>query len=174
MDIGGLHVAAALVALAVGLVVLRRRKGGAWHVALGRLFLVSMALVIVPVLFRYEDSGGPGPFHVLAVVSLVTTTLGQLSLRRRPRGSGAVAGHASFMTWSWIGVVTAGLAQLANRQWPEQSPWPVVATVALATALGLLCVPRYVAGQLSALRRRQEAVEAGPPRRSPMGCTSAR
>ena len=36
-----------------------------------------------------------------------------------------VGAHATFMARSWIGVLTAGLAQLANRQRPEESPWPV-------------------------------------------------
>lgn len=157
MDVGVLHVAAACAGLALGLVVLVRRKGGSWHVALGRLFLASMALVNLPVLVRYEDTGRPGPFHLLAVVSLLTTTLGWLSMRGRPRGRSAIAAHASFMTWSWIGVATAGLAQLGNREWPEQSPWPVAAVVGLATVIGLVGVPRYVSRQLTAHQPRPTA-----------------
>jgi uncharacterized membrane protein len=150
VDVGALHVAAACAGLAVGLVVLVRRKGGPWHIALGRVFLASMILVNLPVLVLYEDTGRPGPFHLLAVVSLVTTTLGWVSLRRRPRGRSAIAAHASFMTWSWIGVATAGLAQFGNREWPEHSPWPVAVVVGLATVIGLVWVPRYVSHQLTA------------------------
>ena len=171
MDIGSVHVAAAGASLGVGVVVLLRGKGGAVHVALGRLFLASMVLVNVPVLLLYDDTGRPGPFHVLAVVSLVTTALGWLSVRRRPRGRGAVGSHASLMTWSWIGVVTAGLAQLANRQWPEQTPWPVVSVVGLATGVGLLCVPRYVARQLAAPLPQREGAVVGR-RRAPCGSST--
>ncbi len=150
MDLGTAHVVAASAALARGLVVLVRRKGDAWHVRLGRLYMATMLAVAAPVLFVYEDTGRPGPFHALAVVSIVTTGLGWLSLqgRRRVRGGRAVQAHASFMTWSWIGVVTAGLAQFANREWPEQSPWPVLIVVALATATGAVCVPRFVTREL--------------------------
>ena len=148
MDLGGLHVAAAAAGLGVGLAVLLRRKGGGVHVALGRLFLVLMVLVDVPVLLLYDDTGRPGPFHVLAVVSLVTTSLGWWSVRRRPRGRGGVGRHAALMTWAWTGLATAGLAQLANRQWPERSPWPVLAVVGVTTALGLVLVPRYVSREL--------------------------
>jgi hypothetical protein len=56
------------------------------------------------------------------------------------------------MTWSWIGVVTAGLAQVANREWPEQSSWPVLIVVAVVTATAAVCVPRFVTREL----RRQE------------------
>ena len=166
MDIGGVHVAAACAGLAVGVVVLLRDKGGASHVLLGRLFLVLMVLVNVPVLFLYQDTGRPGPFHVLAVASLATTTIGWLSLRRRPRGRNAVAAHGSFMAWSWIGAATAGLAQLANRMLPEHAPWPVVTVVALATAIGLTWVPRYVSRQLVSTqlhRRHRRAALCGTP-----------
>lgn len=44
MDLGVLHVAAACIALAVGMTVLARRKGGSWHVALGRSYLAAMLL----------------------------------------------------------------------------------------------------------------------------------
>ncbi len=39
-----------------------------------------MLAVAVPVLFVYDITGGPGPFHALAVVSLLTTALGWLSV----------------------------------------------------------------------------------------------
>ena len=152
MDWGGLHIAAACAALVIGPVVLVRRKGGRLHVALGRVFVALLLLANVPVLFLYEATGRPGPFHVLAVVSLATTGLGWLSVRRASQGTRSGLGieaHAALMTWSWIGVATAGLGQLANRQWPEQSPWPVLVVVGLASAVGLTLVPRYVSGQLT-------------------------
>ena len=171
MVLGGLHVAAACTALAVGSAVLLRRKGGTAHVALGRVFLAAMVLVDVPALLLYEATGGPGPFHVLAVVSLGTTALGWLSVRRGPGSWGGVAAHAAFMTWSWIGVVTAGLAQLANQLWPARSPWPVLAVVALASAAGSAWVPRFVAAQASLHREqpqqrehREPAASCGPRR----------
>lgn len=157
---GGLHVAAAGISLAVGITTLVRRKGGSGHVALGRLYLAAILGVNLPVLFLYDATGGPGPFHVLAVLSVVTTTCGWLAMRGHRRGHNSIWAHASFMTWSWIGVATAGLAQLANQQWPEQSPWPVVSVVAAATVIGLACVPRYVSRQVR-LRSRDRAVPSG-------------
>lgn len=146
--VGAVHVVAACTAMAVGIAVLSRRKGDGWHVGLGRVYVTGMLVVNVAALLSYEATGRPGPFHVLAVISIVTTLLGWLSLRGRRRGVRAVAAHASFMTWSWIGVVTAGLAQLANQQVPQRSPWPVLVVVGVATAIGVVCVPRAVARQL--------------------------
>ncbi len=163
MDLGGLHIAAACAALVLGPVVLLGRKGGALHIVLGRVFVGLMLLVNVPVLFLYDTTGRPGPFHLLAVASLATTALGLRSVRRRAHGPRAtrIGAHAALMTWSWIGVATAGLAQLANRQWPEQSPWPVLAVVGLVSAVGLAVVPRYVAGQRSPRRAPHDVATAG-------------
>ena len=147
-DMGRAHVVAACIAMAVGVAVLVRRKGDSRHVGLGYLYVAAMLVVNLSVLGMYEATGQPGPFHVLAAFSIVTTGLGWLSLQRRGRAGRALEAHASFMTWSWIGVLTAGLAQAANHQWPEQSPWPVVFMVGLATATGSVYVPRFVARQL--------------------------
>lgn len=61
-----------------------------------------MLAVSVPVLFVYEMTGGPGPFHALAVVSLLTTARGWLAVRRRGPSRPGVAAHGTFMVWSWI------------------------------------------------------------------------
>jgi uncharacterized membrane protein len=148
VDLGTIHVGAATVALALGAAVIGRRKGDAWHVRLGRLYVAAMLAVAVPVLFVYDITGGPGVFHALAVVSLCTTSLGWLAVRRRGRSRPGVVAHATFMAWSWIGVVTAGSAQLANHAWPEQSPWPVLVVVGAATLAGALAVPPLVSRAL--------------------------
>lgn len=153
MDLGTAHVLAASVALTLGLVVLVRRKGDPWHVRLGRLYVVAILAVAVPALFVYNITGRPGPFHVLAIVSLLTTALGWLSVRRGGRSRAGVAAHATFMAWSWVGVVTAGLAQAANHRWPEESPWPVLVVVGLATLTGAVAVPRLVS-RARVVRRR--------------------
>jgi uncharacterized membrane protein len=148
VDLGTAHVAAASIALALGLAVLARRKGDSWHVGLGRLYVAVMLAVAVPALFIYDITGRPGPFHVLAVVSLLTTALGWLSVRRRGQSRPGVVAHGTFMAWSWVGVITAGLAQLANHQWPQQSPWPVLAVVGVATLTGAVAIPRLVSRAL--------------------------
>jgi uncharacterized membrane protein len=146
--VGTLHVVTAGIAIALGIAVLvRRRKGDRRHRGLGRLYLAAMIVVNLSVIGKYDGSGRPGAFHALAVISIVTTALGWLTLRRQGRRNRAVEAHASFMTWSWIGAVTAGLAQAANQRWPEHSPWPVMFVIAVATAIGLLYVPRFVSRQ---------------------------
>jgi uncharacterized membrane protein len=148
MDMGAVHVVAACIAIALGVAILgRRRKGDRHHRNLGRFYVAAMLVVSAAVIGRYDGSGRPGPFHALAVISILTTALGWLALRRTGRGNRAVHAHASFMTWSWIGAVTAGLAQAANQWWPAYAPWPVVLVIAATTAIGLICVPRLASRQ---------------------------
>jgi hypothetical protein len=58
------------------------------------------------------------------------------------------------MSWSFLGLLTAGLAQGANAAWPARSPWPVLLVVAVLTLLGLVLVPRWVAWSTRQLQRR--------------------
>ena len=80
--LGSLHVAAAVLALAVAAIVLVRTKGTTAHVRLGWLYVVRLVLVDAFALLTYQD--GIGPFHLLAVISLATLTAGLVwSPRRR-------------------------------------------------------------------------------------------
>ena len=79
---GSLHVAAAVLALAVAAIVLVRTKGTTSHVRRGRVYVVLLILVDAFALLTYQD--GIGPFHLLAVISLATLTAGLVwSPRRR-------------------------------------------------------------------------------------------
>lgn len=149
MDAGGLHVVAAGLSLPLGAAVLLRAKGTRGHKVLGRLYVIAMLLVSLPALLVYDITGRPGVFHLLAVVSLVTLTLGWLSApsRRSSVGRPDVHVHATFMSWSFIGLVTAGLAQLATSLWGQWSPWPVVVVVAASTIAGLVWLPRLLGGR---------------------------
>lgn len=167
VGLGGVHVLAASAALSIGLLVLVRPKGGRRHVVLGRAYASAMVAVNVPALLLDEGGGRPGPFHLLAVVSLVTTGFGWSAARRRTSRGGATTVHATLMTWSWVGVAAAGLAQLANRVWPERSPWPVLVVVGASTALGLLLVPRFVARQRRRGAQRWSSRTHGPAASGP-------
>ena len=123
--LGSLHVAAAVLALAVAAIVLARTKGTTSHVRLGRAYVVLLVLVDAFALLTYQ--GGVGPFHLLAVISLATLTAG---LVWSPRRRGSRQTHGILMIWSVAGLVGAGLAQGATAVLPSASPWPTVATTA--------------------------------------------
>lgn len=147
----------AIAALAIGAVVALRRKGDRRHQLLGYCYAVSLLLVNASALAVYEDSSGIGPFHVLALVSLVTLARGFIpALLRRP-ASRWLDLHAYFMSWSYAGLVAAGTSQIAtmSTKLPAQFAvgLPSVAVVLTAGVLIHTRVPRILAEL--APRRRQ-------------------
>lgn len=152
--LGWLHVVLAIVCLLVGAAVVCRRKGGRTHRVLGYAYSAALLLVNVSALFVYGQSGVPGPFHAMAVVSLLTLSAGFIpAMLRRPRGRWLEL-HAYFMSWSYVGLVAAGVSQLATQ---HSSLPPLFAVVMPSAALvvgGALLihtrVPRILAGFASA------------------------
>ena len=102
------HTALGATALATGAAVLMRPKGTRAHRWTGRVYAASM-VALCGLAFGLRDSTpffeGFGPFHIAAVVSLVTVALGvEAAWRKRPGWAGW---HLSWMVWSYIGLVMA-------------------------------------------------------------------
>lgn len=109
-----MHVAFCTVAIAAGGVVLLP-KGTRWHRTLGHLYATSMAGVVVSALTIYDLTGGPGPFHLAALVAAVTVGGGLYTvLARRPAASWIEA-HATWMSWSYVGLMAALAAESLAR-----------------------------------------------------------
>ena len=133
--LGTAHVVLAIAALAFGALVLLRRKGGKKHRSLGYLYSVALLTVNLSALSVYDDAGGPGPFHVLALISLATLSAGFLPAFLRKPTDRWMELHSYFMSWSYVGLVAAGVAQLATNL----SHLPGVAAVGLPSLL-IVCV----------------------------------
>lgn len=123
--IGVFHLAAAILAIASGAaVLLLTRKGGRRHRQLGWFYVGSMAAVNVTALLIYKLFGGFGPFHVAALVSLVTVgagTLVAMTARRRRLARDAkgrehfVEAHYWWMTFSYVGLIAAFASEVITR-----------------------------------------------------------
>lgn len=112
--LGTVHVVFAIAALILGAAVAFRPKGGRWHQTLGYFYAISLLSVNVTALSVYKEAVGMGPFHILAVISLVTLISGFIpAFLRRPVSSWLDL-HAYFMSWSYVGLVAAGVAQIAT------------------------------------------------------------
>jgi hypothetical protein len=71
--------------------------------------------LIVSALSIYDLTGNFGPFHVAAIVATITLFMGLASvLLRRPRKQWIEA-HATWMSWSYIGLIAAFLAESLSR-----------------------------------------------------------
>lgn len=113
--LGAIHIIFAITALSLGAAMLLQKKGGRRHRNFGYLYSVALLLVNLSALSVYRDSGQPGPFHILALISLATLSAGVLpALLRKPRNAW-LNRHAYFMSWSYVGLVAAGVGQMATK-----------------------------------------------------------
>jgi uncharacterized membrane protein len=150
--LGLLHTALALVALLLGLTVVLRAKGTRFHRRIGQSYAVCMVLVNATALLIYDMFGGFGPFHVAALVSLATVVAGFIPVfLRRPRHSWLEL-HATFMAWSYVGLVAAFCVEVAVRIPGIGFGAASVAGTAIVVALGALIIhtriPKIAAGIL--------------------------
>lgn len=121
MDFTGLvHTLAAISALSLGPAVFLRKKGTALHKKLGYCYAASMLLLNATALMIYELFDGFGIFHYAAIVSLATLTTGIIpAVRKRP--ANWIEWHYMGMTWSYVGLSAAALAETLTRlpmYWP--------------------------------------------------------
>lgn len=164
--LGTFHVIFAIAALTLGAAVACRPKGDRKHRTLGYFYAISLFLVNVSAISVYEDSAGVGPFHVLAIVSLVTLTGGFIpAFLRRPE-SWWLDLHGYFMSWSYVGLVAAGVAQLATM-FSGLPGWLAVGLPSILVVItgGMLIhtrVPKILAAHTSG--RRQPNKRFQPPR----------
>ncbi|MGL4238233.1 DUF2306 domain-containing protein [Tabrizicola sp.] len=106
-----LHVAAALLAVLLGPIVLLRRSRDVWHRVLGRVWVLAMALTAVSS-FWINETRTIGPFSVIHVLS-VLTLLGLWDGVRHAR-AGRTAAHSSMMRTLYVfGIIVPGLFTLA-------------------------------------------------------------
>lgn len=142
--VGTIHWVSAELALVVGGLQLAAEKGTRSHRRFGWLYAGLLIAVNATALATYRETGGWSQFHWLAVLSLTTLIVAI--------GGFAVGGarwwiaHAYVSAESYLGVVLAGLFQLAThvpmRTEAMRVAWGV--TVLLAGWLFLWKVPRDV------------------------------
>lgn len=112
---GLVHFIASLFALLFGTLILVLPKGTAKHKIIGRLYSLSMLVVLITAFMTYRLFGTWGIFHWTAVISSLTLISGLLPiLTKRPRHN-YVSLHLSFMYWSVIGVYGAFVSETLVR-----------------------------------------------------------
>jgi uncharacterized membrane protein len=148
--LGFAHTVLASLSLTLGAIVVLRRKGDRWHRTIGHFYVAGMLATNITALNIYDLFGRFGPFHVAAVVSLATVIAGLVpAVIRRPR-NGWFETHAYFMSWSYVGLVAAAVAEAAVRLPTVPFTPAVIAGTLLVTAAGALLIH----GRRGALVRR--------------------
>ena len=112
---GMVHLITSFMAIGAGGWVMVIPKGTRWHRTLGHVYAMSMVGVVASALVIYDMTGSFGPFHVAAVIAAVTLFFGLYTvLARRPKKEWITA-HAIWMSWSYIGLIAALVAETATR-----------------------------------------------------------
>ena len=105
-----IHLAAAILSLIVGALVLARTKGTRSHKMFGRLWVGLMVAVAISSFWILEirDGAGFSVIHLLSAWTLVSLALAVHFIRR-----GNVRAHKGFMIGTFLGLAGAGLGALA-------------------------------------------------------------
>ena len=137
--------------------MLFRPKGNRKHRRAGWIYAGSMLVLNVTALSLYRLTGTFGPFHVAALISLATVAAGIISARRRRHGSrGWLERHYFFMTYSYLGLAAAAVAETATR-WPAIQSVAGGPTAAFWTAVAVASVVVFVVGSVM-IRRRADTI----------------
>lgn len=110
-----LHIASIIFAMVLGAWVLIVHKGDRRHRRMGRAYAISMLLVNATDFGIYRLFGGFGPFHVAAVISLLTLLAGMRPVLLRKRSTEWYNTHMIFMYWSVLGLYAAFASEVLVR-----------------------------------------------------------
>jgi uncharacterized membrane protein len=148
--IGFVHLFSALLAMLTGAVVLLTPKGSAFHKRTGYVYVVSMLVLNATAFMIYQLFGKFGPFHGLALVSLVSLIGGMVPVLLRQRVKSWLHWHYYFMNWSVVGLYAAFWSETLSRTLPMGKFWPVVmGATAMTATIGSWLIRRNAARLLS-------------------------
>jgi len=166
-DLAFAHVGFGLAAIAVGGVVLLRRKGTGIHRIIGYTYVGCILGVNTTALAMHRFIGTIGPFHLFVLISLVCTGVGFYhAFSKRPPGRW-LEGHYYGMCFSYVGLLAATMAEILVRVpyfKAHLSGWRQVALAVLSAFIV------GIAGQVIITRSRERilaTVAPGPVRPSP-------
>ena len=112
---GGVHLAAAILAMIFGTAILMMTKGTKKHKQVGYLYAISMFVMLTTSFFMYGLFGGFGVFHVASIFSSLTLLGGMVPIWRKKPIKTYRSYHFSFMYWSVIGLYAAFFSEVFTR-----------------------------------------------------------
>ena len=112
---GLIHFIASIFALLLGTFVLILQKGTQKHKIIGRLYALTMLIVLTTAFMTYRLFGTWGIFHWTAVISSLTLICGLVPILTRRPANNYVSIHFSFMYWSVVGIYGAFVSETLVR-----------------------------------------------------------
>ena len=112
---GLIHFIASIFALLLGTLVLILPKGTSKHKIIGRLYALTMLVVLTTAFMTYRLFGTWGIFHWTAVISSLTLICGLIPILIKRPTNNYISLHFSFMYWSIMGVYGAFVSETLVR-----------------------------------------------------------
>lgn len=111
------HLAAACLAMPLGLYQLVARQGTPGHALAGRLYVPAMLVCNIGALASFRPDTLFLPFHILALISLYSLASGMWGLRKWLRAGNPddLKTHKIQMAYSWLGLMMAGISQIITN-----------------------------------------------------------
>jgi len=131
-----------------------RRKGTVFHRWCGRTYLVSMLIVNISALSIYDLWGRFGPFHIAAIISLVSVLIGGFAAWRRSPAHEWKITHAYWMSWSYVGLLAAAVSESSTRYLNFDFGWSVGIATTAVVLVGATVINRRLPAMLG-LRTRK-------------------
>jgi uncharacterized membrane protein len=110
---GLIHTLAALCALLTGIVIFFRPKATSLHRALGYVYSVAMAVMLITAFLTYHLTKSFNFLHLFAIASCPPLILGFWAAFRRRNGW--LSRHYHWMGYSYVGLCAAFVAETATR-----------------------------------------------------------
>ena len=114
-DTGLIHFIASIFALLLGTFILLLTKGTTKHKVIGRLYALTMLVVLITAFMTYRLFGTWGLFHWTAVISSLTIICGLIPILIKRPINNYKSLHFSFMYWSIMGVYGAFVSETLVR-----------------------------------------------------------
>lgn len=114
-NIGLVHFLFSMLSLVSGTAVLILNKGTLRHKLIGKLYSLSMLVVLTTAFMTYRLFGKWGIFHWTAVISSLTLIAGIIPIYYKVPAKKYISLHYSFMYWSVLGVYGAFVSETLVR-----------------------------------------------------------
>lgn len=134
--LGLAHTLLASIALGLGAYVLWRPKGGRWHRSFGHLYFSLMVAMNITGLFMTQLFGGFGPFHWMAVVTLLILMIGISTVLLRWPAQGWRKLHGHFMAASYVALVAGLGSEIGSRLPSVPRSVGIIVPAALVVVVG--------------------------------------
>ena len=112
---GLIHFIASIFALLLGTFILVLNKGTTKHKIIGRLYALTMLVVLITAFMTYRLFGTWGIFHWTAVISSLTLICGLIPILIKRPINNYKSLHFNFMYWSIMGVYAAFVSETLVR-----------------------------------------------------------